>query len=121
MLVSTSTILLLVLLFYGPNKDFSYLVRGADRAALTQTVSFLAFDVAVELLLFVCLASYVQAMHGVHIVAAGLEYVRQAELRGPIICAFTAICLLNVGQTFDGHVGMDATFQFAWLGQDGPN
>merc|ERR1711879_117923 len=107
------TVGVFAVLFFGPNTEHSYLTRGTATEDLKRNLLFVGFDLACEVALFFALVFYVKVTQAIDVIAAGRTYFTHQNLCRPVLCAWTAMLLMNIGLTFDFHFGMDPTFQFS--------
>ena len=112
--MSLSSMIFVAGMRVSPNREYSYLSRGMTSEDFERTLEFLGFDVAGELVLFVSLCTYVRLSHNFDVLAAGRAYFHHMHLRGALLASLITICINDLIQTLD-HVGMDPTFEFAWL------
>ena len=73
-LVSGSSMIILPLMRVSPNKEHSYLTRRMTAKKFRRTMSFLAFDLACELVLFLVTSSFVKLSHSFDVLAAAQAY-----------------------------------------------
>merc|ERR1711904_8312 len=93
-LVCGSSAIIIAILYFSPNKEHTYLTRGMDKEDLHRCLTFIGFDAACEMLLFIMLCFYIRTTRHIDIVAAGHAYLSNMKLHGAAFAAACSICIL---------------------------
>ena len=110
-IVSCSSALVCLGMYFSPNKEHTYLTRGAKQEDLLRTLRFLGLDIVCEYVLFVCLCFFVKLSQNIDVIATGRTYFSFMKLRRSAFFALIYLCYLNVVFTFDKHAGLYRVFQ----------
>ena len=115
---SAWAIMMITFFYFGPNKEYFYVIRNMDDAGFWKAFQFCMLDAVMELLSFIVLGTFIRIQAGLHLLEVGLAYVRNRELfTALLVSAF----LPTVGafSFFIIHFGVDPTFQFDYDGLSG--